>query len=136
MEKEAHRLAAYAKTELLQPGQEQTVSLKIHVERLSSYDEEHAAWILEKGFYGVFAGNSLENAELIGGIRLDETVMLEQVKNLFTKKDELEELEQETGKTSQREAEQKAQAAEKNLTVLKMNAADFETKEIIYNEIC
>ena len=136
MEKEAHRLTAYAKTELLQPGQEQIVTLKIPVERLSSYDEEDAAWILEKGFYGIFAGISLENLELIGGIRLDETVMLEQVKNLFAKKDELEELEQETGKTSQREAEQKAQAAEKNLTILKMNAADFDTKEIIYRENC
>ncbi|WP_448915602.1 glycoside hydrolase family 3 protein [Eubacterium ramulus] len=132
IEKEAHRLTAYAKTELLQPGQEQTVTLKIPVERLSSYDEEHAAWILEKGFYGIFLGNSLENAELIAGIQLDETVTLEKVKNLFAKKDELEELEQETGKTRQREAEWKTQAAEEKLTVLKMNAADFETKEIKY----
>lgn len=132
IEKEAHRLTAYEKTELLQPGQEQTVILEIPAERLTSYDEEYAAWILEKGFYGIFLGNSLENAELIAGILLDETVTTEKVKNLFTKKDELEELEQETGKSRQREAEWKTQAAEKKLTVLEMNAADFETKEIKY----
>ena len=133
-EKEAHRLAAYAKTELLQPGQEQTLTLEISAESLTSYDEENAAWILEKGFYGISVGNSLESAELIGGVQLDETAVLEKVKNLFATKDELKELEQQTGKTSQREAEQKALAAEKNLPVLEMAAADFATKEIVYKK--
>ena len=134
LEKEAHRLAAYAKTELLQPGQEQTVTLEIPAERLTSYDEENAAYILEKGFYGICVGNSLESAELIGGVQLDETAVVEKVKNLFAEQDELKELEQETGKTSQREAAQKSMAAEKQLPVLEMKAADFETKEVVYKK--
>ena len=134
LEKEAHRLADYVKTELLQPGQEQSVILEIPAERLTSYDEENAAWILEKGFYGILVGNSLESAELIGGVQLDETVALEKVKNLFAKKDELKELAQQAGETGRREAEQKTQAAEKNLTVLEMKTADFETKEIVYKK--
>lgn len=134
LEKEAHCLAAYAKTELLQPGQEQTVTLEIPAERLTSYDEENAAYILEKGFYGICVGNSLESAELIGGVQLDETAVVEKVKNLFAEQDELKELEQETGKTSQREAAQKSMAAEKQLPVLEMKAADFETKEVVYKK--
>ena len=134
LEKEAHRLAAYAKTELLQPGQEQTVTLEIPAERLTSYDEENAAYILEKGLYGICVGNSLESAELIGGVQLDETAVVEKVKNLFAEQDELKELEQETGKTSQREAAQKSMAAEKQLPVLEMKAADFETKEVVYKK--
>ena len=134
LEKEAHRLAAYAKTGLLQPGQEQTVTLEIPAERLTSYDEENAAYILEKGFYGICVGNSLESAELIGGVQLDETAVVEKVKNLFAEQDELKELEQETGKTSQREAAQKSMAAEKQLPVLEMKAADFETKEVVYKK--
>ena len=134
LEKEEHRLAAYAKTELLQPGQEQTVTLEIPAERLTSYDEENAAYILEKGFYGICVGNSLESAELIGGVQLDETAVVEKVKNLFAEQDELKELEQETGKTSQREAAQKSMAAEKQLPVLEMKAADFETKEVVYKK--
>lgn len=134
LEKEAHRLAAYAKTELLQPGQEQTVTLEIPAERLTSYDEENVAYILEKGFYGICVGNSLESAELIGGVQLDETAVVEKVKNLFAEQDELKELEQETGKTSQREAAQKSMAAEKQLPVLEMKAADFETKEVVYKK--
>ena len=134
LEKEAHRLTAYAKTELLQPGQEQNIILEIPAERLASYDEENAAWILEKGFYGISAGNSLENADLIGGVQLDETVTLEKVKNLFAKRDELKELAQQDGKTGQREAKQKALAAEKHLSVLEMKAENFETKEIVYKK--
>ena len=134
LEKEAHRLTAYAKTELLQPGQKQTVTLEVPAERLVSYDEKSAAWILEKGFYGILAGNSLENAELVGGMQLDESVALEKVKNLFAKKEELNELAQQDGKTSQREADQKILAAEKHLPVVEMKAADFETKEIVYKK--
>ena len=134
LEKEAHRLTAYAKTELLQPGQKQTVTLEVPAERLVSYDEKSAAWILEKGFYGILAGNSLENAELVGGMQLDESVALEKVKNLFAKKEELNELAQQDGKTSQREADQKTLAAEKHLPVVEMKAADFETKEIVYKK--
>ena len=134
LEKEAHRLTAYAKTELLQPGQKQTVTLEVPAERLVSYDEKSAAWILEKGFYGIWVGNSLENAELVGGMQLDESVALEKVKNLFAKKEELNELAQQDGKTSQREADQKILAAEKHLPVVEMKAADFETKEIVYKK--
>ena len=134
LEKEAHRLTAYAKTELLQPGQKQTVTLEVPAERLVSYDEKSAAWILEKGFYGISVGKSLENAELVGGMQLDESVALEKVKNLFAKKEELNELAQQDGKTSQREADQKTLAAEKHLPVVEMKAADFETKEIVYKK--
>ena len=134
LEKEAHRLTAYAKTELLQPGQKQTVTLEVPAERLVSYDEKSAAWILEKGFYGIVVGNSLENAELVGGMQLDESVVLEKAKNLFAKKEELNELAQQDGKTSQREADQKILAAEKHLPVVEMKAADFETKEIVYKK--
>lgn len=134
LEKEAHRLTAYVKTELLQPGQEQTIILEVPAERLTSYDEKNASWILEKGFYGICVGNSLESAEFIGGVQLDETATLEKVKNLFAKKDELKELAQQDGKTSEREAVQKTLAAEKHLPVLEMKAADFETKEIVYKK--
>ena len=52
--KEAHRLIAYAKTELLQPGEEQSITLEIPAECLTSYDEKKAAWVLEKGFMESF----------------------------------------------------------------------------------
>ena len=67
-------------------------------------------------------------------MQLDESVALEKVKNLFAKKEELNELAQQDGKTSQREADQKTLAEEKHLPVVEMKAADFETKEIVYKK--
>ena len=43
MEKEAHRLIAYAKTELLQPGEAQSITLEIPAECLTSYDEKKSS---------------------------------------------------------------------------------------------
>ena len=99
LEKEAHRLVAYGKTDLLQPGESQEMTLEIPAERLTSYDEKKAAWVLEKGFYGIFLGNGLESAELIGGVKLDQDVVTEKVKNLFLSEErkELKELAQKDG---------------------------------------
>nr|WP_295278764.1 glycoside hydrolase family 3 protein [uncultured Blautia sp.] len=138
LEKEAHRLVAYAKTDLLQPGQIQEMTLEIPVERLTSYDEEKAAWILEKGFYGIFLGNSLESAELIGGAKLDQDVVTEKVKNLFLseERNELKELTQKNGASVSRERALAVEAAEKALPVLELKTADFTTKKITYKENC
>ena len=134
VEKEAHRLVAYEKTALLQPQEEQTLILKIPAERFAFYEEEKAAWILGKGFYGIFAGTSLESAELAGGLKLDQDVILEKVKNLFQLKESLKELQQQSGQTEKREDALKVQAVEKGLPVLEIDAAGFETKEILYKK--
>ena len=134
VEKEAHRLVAYEKTALLQPQEEQTLILKIPAERFAFYEEEKAAWILGKGFYGIFAGTSLESAELAGGLKLDQDVILEKVKNLFPLKESLKELQQKSGQTEKREDALKVQAVEKGLPVLEIDAAGFETKEILYKK--
>ncbi len=134
VEKEAHRLVAYEKTALLQPQEEQTLILKIPAERFAFYEEEKAAWIMGKGFYGIFAGTSLESAELAGGLKLDQDVILEKVKNLFPLKESLKELQQQSGQTEKREDALKIQAVEKGLPVLEIGAAGFETKEILYKK--
>ena len=136
MEKEAHRLVAYGKTELLQPGECQEITLEIPTERLTSYNEEKAAWVLEKGFYGIFLGNTLESAELIGGVKLDQDVVTEKVKNFFQSEERkaLKELTPKNGVSGSREEVFAAEATEKALSVLKLNAADFTAKEIVYKE--
>ena len=134
VEKEAHRLAAYEKTALLQPQEEQTLTFKISADRFTFYAEEKAAWVLEKGFYGIFVGTSLESATLAGGLKLEQDVILEKVKNLFPLKESLKELQQKSGQTEKREDALKVQAVEKGLPVLEIGAAGFETKEILYKK--
>ena len=139
LEKEAHRLVAYAKTSELKPDESEKITVEISLEHLTSYDEKRAAWILESGFYGIWIGNSLADAKLCGGVKLDNEVILRQVKNLFPLKQELDEKTQISGKTSSREKEAEKLAAEQKLNVAQLYAADFTTEVVEYKkngELC
>lgn len=139
LEKEAHRLVAYAKTSELKPDESEKITVEISLEHLTSYDEKRAAWILESGLYGIWIGNSLADAKLCGGVKLDNEVILRQVKNLFPLKQELDEKTQISGKTSSREKEAEKLAAEQKLNVAQLYAADFTTEVVEYkknSELC
>lgn len=134
LEKEAHRLAAYAKTAELKPGETEEVTMEVTVDALTSYDEESAAWILEKGFYGIWIGNSLASAKLCGGMKLDATVTKRQVKNLFPLKQDLEEIVQESSRTAKRAETAEKLAGEQAMTVLELHAADITTETVEYKK--
>ena len=134
LEKEAHRLAAYAKTAELKPGETEEVTMEVTVDALTSYDEESAAWILEKGFYGIWIGNSLASAKLCGGMKLDATVTKRQVKNLFPLKQDLEEIVQEPSRTAKRAETAEKLAGEQAMTVLELHAADITTETVEYKK--
>ena len=134
LEKEAHRLAAYAKTAELKPGETEEVTMEVTVDALTSYDEESAAWILEKGFYGIWIGNSLASAKLCGGMKLDATAIKRQVKNLFPLKQDLEEIVQEPSRTAERAEATEKLAGEQAMTVLKLHAADITTETVEYKK--
>ena len=134
LEKEAHRLAAYAKTAELKPGETEEVTMEVTVDALTSYDEESAAWILEKGFYGIWIGNSLASAKLCGGMKLDATVTKRQVKNLFPLKQDLEEIVQEPSRTAKRAEAAEKLAGEQAMTVLELHAADITTETVEYKK--
>ncbi|MFZ2244509.1 MAG: glycoside hydrolase family 3 N-terminal domain-containing protein [Blautia wexlerae] len=52
IEKSSANLIEFAKTDLLQPGESQTVTVTFSIEDMASYDENHAkAYVLEKGDY-------------------------------------------------------------------------------------
>lgn len=134
LEKEAHRLCAYAKTCELKQGEKEKVTMEISADQLTSYDEKKAAWILEGGFYGVWIGNSLASAKLCGGMKLDATVTKRQVRNLFSLKQELEEITQKTSRTAKRAEAAEKLAEEQALTVLELHAADITTEIIEYKK--
>jgi hypothetical protein len=49
LEQPEKRFVAFAKTRLLFPGERETLTLTIDENRLSSYDEARAAWVIEAG---------------------------------------------------------------------------------------
>ena len=73
-------LAAFAKTKELQPGEQETMELKIAIKDLASFDEESSAWILEAGEYILRLGNSSRDTSVCAVLTVPETLCLRKVR--------------------------------------------------------
>ena len=80
LDKPFQSLAAFAKTETLAPGAEQTLTLRFRPRDLASYDEARAGWILEPGDYVLRVGNSSADAHPAAVLRLDRELLVRKVK--------------------------------------------------------
>lgn len=80
-ERPYQELKGFAKTGLLQPGEEQRLEISIPWRELAVYDETSACWILEKGSYLIRLGNS--SAETKAAVLLEAAwdVVLERCHN-------------------------------------------------------
>lgn len=90
--KERRRLIGFAKTGLLQPGEDETVEISVPTAAMTSYDEEQSAWILEQGWYTLWVGSSLESSKQAGALKVTEEIVVEQDEPVCERRDELTEL--------------------------------------------
>lgn len=74
-------LVGYAKTSLLAPKEEETVTISFKLSDFASYDEEKEAYILEAGEYIIRVGNSSAVTTVASVVTLNETVTTLAVKN-------------------------------------------------------
>ena len=93
--KEYRRLVGFAKTDLLAPGESQTLQAEVPLGLLASYDEAAPGWILEAGDYVFWVGSSLAEAKPVGVVRLDETAVLSETRNICPLQEELHEIQPE-----------------------------------------
>lgn len=75
---EYHRLAGFAKTDVLQPGESGKVTVVIEQKQLASYSEEMHAWYIESGIYGVWMGNHSASLQMAATLSVSQRVILEQ----------------------------------------------------------
>lgn len=87
--KEFQRLAAFAKTGMLEAGAAETLTISFDLADCASYDEEAAGWRLDAGRYLVRAGNSSRNTLAAAVIELPESVTACQCKNCCGAAEEL-----------------------------------------------
>jgi beta-glucosidase len=87
LDKPYQDLAAFAKTDELAPGQSQTLQMSFDLRSMASYDEQTAAWILEKGNYILRVGNSSVHTQVAALAVVPETVITCQAKNTCGKTD-------------------------------------------------
>ena len=74
---EKKSLAAFAKTNLLKPGESQTLTIPYELKDIASFDEDQSAFVLEKGEYGL----SLNDTPC-GVITIAEDRIIEPVKSI------------------------------------------------------
>ncbi len=90
--KEFKRLCGYAKTKLLAPQESETLTLIIPADALTSFSEEKSAWVIEKGTYGIWIGNSSRDITLEGILIVDTDTIMEAVSSICPLQEDLEEL--------------------------------------------
>ena len=81
LEKPYQELAAYGKTDVLDPGESQILTLSYTTTEMSSYSEDKAAYIMEAGDYLVRVGNSSRNTHVEAVATLDNSCVTEQLSN-------------------------------------------------------
>lgn len=83
--KPAFELATYKKTKLLEPNEEETLTLEYPISLMSSYDDlgkcKKSAYVMEKGEYSLYVGTSIRSIEKVNYSYIinDEYVVIEQL---------------------------------------------------------
>lgn len=81
IEKPYQELAAYGKTKELAPGGMQVLAISYPIERMASYDEKRAAYVLEAGTYYVRVGVNSRDTHVAMAIMLDREAVTERLSN-------------------------------------------------------
>ena len=81
LSKSAIALGDYAKTDLLAPGESQTLTLSYPVSYMASFDDvgktgKKSCFVLEAGDYGIFVGNSVRNISPAGVYTVDSLTVV------------------------------------------------------------
>lgn len=82
LDKPVQELVGFAKTKELLPEEEQEIIVTFDTERMTSFDTEASAYLMEAGNYVIRVGNSSQDTKICGIVALDETVIIEKTKNI------------------------------------------------------
>ena len=116
--RERRRLAGFAKTRRLAPGETQTLTLEIPQKQLAAFHPEQNAWVVDAGLYGVWVGNSSDALRLCAMLEVDAAVTLERTHPICPPQRPIGELGAAPG-AQDREADQWRQKVEYDLPVYK-----------------
>ncbi|MBQ8995198.1 MAG: glycoside hydrolase family 3 C-terminal domain-containing protein [Oscillospiraceae bacterium] len=116
------QLAAFTKTETLESGASQTVTLQFKLSDLASYSEKKEAYLLEEGSYVLRLGNSSRDTCPCAVLKLEEEVIVKKVKNVLGY----------TGPADWKPADPVVWEVPSDVTELSFPRSDFSTVEVDY----
>lgn len=130
--KEYRRLVGFAKTKELSPKETQKLTIFFQLYQLSSYDESSASWILDGGNYGIWIGNSLQDAVLCAVMELDGQAVLVSGTNICKSQKRVEKIAPDHEVLLKKQEKWEAAAKERNLPFVQVKAAQLITRKIEY----
>lgn len=133
--KEYRRLAGFGKTEVLEPGKTQKMTITFPLYQLASFDEEKAAWILEEGTYGIWVGSSLAEARLSGTVVIDKEAVMVQCGHICEVKETLEEMQADPAKMKAKEEAWLSQVKALSIPPVQICADQIQTETISYQTL-
>lgn len=83
IEKPVEELKGFAKTKLLQPGEEQLISFELDEHSLASFWSGISSWVADKGDYEVRIGASSKDIRLKASFELPKDIIVEKVHNVL-----------------------------------------------------
>jgi beta-glucosidase len=92
VDKPGEELKAFAKTNLLQPGQSQTIKFTLSPADLASYNTNEGSWIADGGTYTIKIGSSSEQIKQTADFTLPSSVTTEKCNKALTPADQINEL--------------------------------------------
>ena len=128
--KEARRLVCFGKTDLLEAGEKQILTLTFDYSLLESYHTATASYYLEQGRYYLMAGNSSASTRLYSVLQLSHTVQTEEMTNICPLLDALAEMKPEEAIRDTYRHDLKAQAEEKQLPVFSLDDKKLTHKSV------
>ncbi len=77
MDKPSEELKGFAKTNLLKPGESQTLTFTLDAKALASFDTAQSSWVADAGEYKVKIGASSEDIKLEKSFNLAKSITVE-----------------------------------------------------------
>lgn len=125
-------LTGFAKTGLLSPGQEETVTISFPASAMASYCEKHAEYVLEPGKYVIRLGVHSRNTHVAAILEVPRRIVTAALKNKVQPDVTLDLLSPEGRIPFGYDGEQQEIAA---APVLSLNPADIRTETVVYSDM-
>lgn len=102
--KEYRRLAGFAKTPLLQPGEACRLTVSVEQKQLAVFSEQESAWVMEQGAYGIWIGEHSASLRHVATLNIMERAVIERTNRICPLQQEVQELEGDSRRKDAQEA--------------------------------